>query len=95
MKTKRLPFLFYVFLIFFNNFSNAQQPLIPARQKVLYGKSKFLLARAEIIVPKRFSSKDRNTLDQFVLFVKQRTGIVLSYKHSESDAIKFVFKINS
>jgi hypothetical protein len=62
---------------------DAQHLLMPIPQKVSYGNSKFFLSNA-VIVSKNFSSQDQKAIDQFILFVKQRTGVTLSKKNLES-----------
>ena len=89
--------LFYAALIFISAIANAQvQPLMPMPQKVSYGVGKFKLFNAAIVLPKEFSSQDQNAIDQFILFVKQQTGIDLSKKNIENASeSQVVFKFNN
>lgn len=71
-------------------------PLMPRPQKIIYGNSKFLLSNAVIILPKEFSSQDKKVIEEFISFVKQRTGLKLSTKNGESaSASSLVFKNNN
>ncbi len=70
--------LFCTFLLFVSAVGIAQvQPLMPMPQKVLYGKEKFRLSNAAIVIPKDATKNEKKAIDDFVSFAKEYTGITV------------------
>src|SRR5689334_15253653 len=89
-------FLFYIALFFFSASNAQRQPLMPMPQNISYTDGKFALTNAVIVVPKEISTGDQKALDQFILMVKQRTGLSLSKGNSENNsATQFIFKFDN
>jgi len=78
----------FFFIIFFVLFANlnlyGQNPeLLPFPQNVTWGKSKFQLAGAKILISPELSLREQNSINQLIVFVKLSTGLSLTTTYYE------------
>lgn len=66
-----------------SNFYGQNPNLLPLPQNVAWGKSKFQLAGAKVLISPELSLREPNTINQFIAFVKQNTGLSISTTYSE------------
>ncbi|MCE5347669.1 MAG: beta-N-acetylhexosaminidase [Bacteroidales bacterium] len=78
--------IFFTFLLLLQSgFNlNAQNPdLLPVPQKAEWGKSKFPVAGAKILVSADFYAREERAISQFISFVKNKTGLSLPVIYTE------------
>ena len=67
-----------LFLMTFNSL-NAQNPImLPAPQKIDWGKGNFQMADAKVLVSADLFQREQISITQFILFIKKKTGLSLS-----------------
>jgi hexosaminidase len=89
---KKLVIFFFVLLLLPGGLNlNAQKPsLLPVPQNVTWGKNKFQLAGAEILVPPDLFSREEKAISQFIAFVMNNTGLSLSISYNEDPNTQFI-----
>jgi|WetSurMetagenome_2_1015567.scaffolds.fasta_scaffold01323_8 hexosaminidase len=81
---KRISFLIIPALLFCSlDLPGQQTTLLPVPQSITWGKNKFQVAGAKILLSPDLSFREQNTISQFIAFVKQTTGLSLTTTFSE------------
>ena len=78
-------------LLMIGSHLNAQNnSLLPAPQNVTWGKDKFQIAGAKVLVSPDLFQREQNIITQFIAFVNQNTGLSLSTTYSEDANARFI-----
>lgn len=92
---KKYAFFFLLILAFLKPICLPGQThsLIPEPAKAKWGKSKFLLEGARVVISPELLSAEQSSVSNFIDFVKQSTGITLTIAyHEEPEARSIVLK---
>ncbi len=89
---KKSTIFFAVLLLLLSGASvNAQNiNLLPAPQNVTWGKDKFQIAGAKVLVSPDLLQREQNAIIQFIAFINQNTGLTVATTHSEDANARFI-----
>lgn len=85
--------IFFAFLSSLNLYG--QDPvLMPVPQKVTWGKGKFQLADAKLLISPELFQREKSTINQFIAYVKQNTGLSIVSTYSEDPGAHLIVLIS-
>jgi len=90
MKKSIIFFIVLVMLLSGVSLNAQNSSLLPAPQNVTWGKDKFQIAGAKVLVSPDLFQREQNAITQFIAFVNQNTGLSLSTTYSEDANARFI-----
>jgi hexosaminidase len=90
MKKLVIPFLILLVLSSIGIAGGQDHNLIPAPVKSVWGKDKFPIQGAKILISADLLEREQAAISQFTLFIKKNTGITISTTYSEEPGIQMI-----
>jgi hexosaminidase len=89
---KSLAFLFLILLAItsVSSLNGQDNSLIPAPVKAIWGKDKFPLDGAKILISANLLEREQTAISQFIRFIKENTGIIISTAYIEEPGVQMI-----
>ena len=83
MKKSVIFFINVLFILSGLGLKAQNRTILPAPQNIQWGKEKFQISGAKVFVSADLYSREQKSIDQFIGYVKQNTGLNLTIIYSE------------